>query len=56
MNTNSNSISETNPIKKRIPKDRIILALRMRQICEPMEKISAVTGLSKEDLRINGVI
>jgi hypothetical protein len=37
-------------------RDLLLLARRMRQSCEPMEKISSVTGLSREILKRYGVI
>lgn len=37
-------------------RDLLLLARRMRQSCEPMEKISSVTGLSREFLKRYGVI
>ncbi len=37
-------------------RDLLLLARRMRQGCEPMEKISSVTGLSREILKRYGVI
>jgi hypothetical protein len=57
MNETINERIEPKQIQDIEPlRDLLLLARRMRQSCEPLEKISSVTGLSREILKRNGVI